>query len=160
VRNTAKTPTDFGRALPSVRLSLPRFKENWKKHVARSRNEATRDPDGDAWSDFVNDITVLTRTVVVALGVAFVAIALLAVFSLKLYFDLRHVVQARTAEAQVANQRQINDCFAQASEVPALERALLSVKPTDAVRDYLSLREVNAPTFADCRQLARQLGGR
>ena len=99
-----------------------------------------------------------------AAGVAFVAIAFLALFSIKLWVDLDQVVEQRLEEARAADRETVNRCFSSAAQGPALRRVLAAVEreTTDPVaradlREFRRLNAINTPTIRECRQLAERL---
>lgn len=100
-----------------------------------------------------------------AVAISCVALALLTVFSVKLWVDLRHIVDARAEEFQASNSQQVERCFGNATQGPALRRVLVELemlarteRAKQDVRNFLRVNEVNTPTIRECRQLADNLG--
>ena len=106
-----------------------------------------------------------------AIGIAFVAIALLTVFSFKLWYDLDKTVrqvekllETRLEEAKASDQAAVSRCFSSATQGPALRRILLAIEQESedpeakaAAREFRRLNELNSPTIRECRQLAKKL---
>ena len=116
------------------------------------------EPTGNRFLDFID-------TWKLAAGVAFVAIALLTIWDLKLWVDLNNVVEDRAIELQASNQEQVNNCFNAVAQGPALRRALRAIEreledPLGQiyVRDLLEINARNTPTLAECTTLAVALG--
>lgn len=93
-----------------------------------------------------------------AAAIACVAVAVLAIFSVKLWVDLNDLVEQNSQEA-------VEACFREATSNPILIRMLRELEalaPTEQarqdIRNFSRVSYANAPTLRECRGLAASLG--
>lgn len=105
-------------------------------------------------------------------GVAFLASMVLVIFSIYLYSELNKtvdrldgVVQARLKEAEASDRAAVQRCYSSATQGPALRLALRGLEAEtadpqtrEALANLRRTSELNSPTLADCRLLAKRLG--
>lgn len=101
----------------------------------------------------------------ISVGVAFIFMALLTLWSMKLTLDQRSLEEARASEIRAAAVSQVNDCYDRNSEAPVLRKLLTSIRAVlddneakMTLDNYIQRLRETTPTTADCNTLANRLG--
>ena len=127
--------------------------------------EASDIEERDPFLELDKNVSKLARLGGLAIVTAILVTVILSLTSIKLYADLRDVVEQRAAETKQASENAVARCISLNAQGPAMLRLANAVGRSPTTNERIQ-REIinfaivylrNTPTKAECRDLATQL---